>query len=796
MTLLLNDHPATGGPGIPPRWARSDKDCVGTAYSALSEIWFTVSRGTVNEVYYPTVDQPQVRDLLLLVGDGSTFIVGEREMHADYRHLGDCTLGFEVTLTDPDGRFTLVKEILTDPYHPCLLMRVRLSAAADLLPLLKVYALLAPHLEVGGKDNNGHVVHTAYGDRLAANRGGTWLLLAASVPFARRSCGYVGSTDGWQDLHANHHLTHDFDSAGPGNIALVGEVGQSDGSGFVLGLAFGGSLSQALTDWTQAMAVPFDIQRAAFVAQWQATGAGFPPPGIVGATGDGGRLARLSRSLILAHEDKRYDGALIASLSIPWGETHDEDDLGGYHLVWTRDLYNSATGLLAAGDTDTPLRALVYLACTQRDDGSFPQNFWIDGTPYWGGIQLDESAFPILLARHLHRAGALGGFDPYPMVRRAAAYLLAAGPVTPQDRWEENGGFSPSTLAAVIAGVISAAAFSRERGDVSDAVFLEDYADFLETRVDGWTVTTSGTILPDVPRHYVRMNPADPANPHPDENPDHGELKIRNLEPGTPNRFPAREIVDAGFLELVRYGIRKSSDPLIVDSLKVVDGVLAVDAPGGRCWKRYTHDGYGQRPDGGSFIGWGVGHGWPVLTGERGHYELAAGRDARTYLRAMEGLATPTGLIPEQVWSLPDLPAAHMEFGKPTGGATPLVWAHGEYLKLARSIADGRVFDLVPEVVARYAGPRPPGLAEVWTFRRQPTVASASGTLRIQAGEPFRLRWTLNDWSHFEDTDAKLTGLGASYTDLIVPVGGAIKFTFFWPGQGNWEGSDFAVAVR
>ena len=796
MTIMLNDRPASGGPGISPRWARSDKQGVGTAYSALSEVWFTVARGMLNEVYYPTVDHPQIRDLQLLVGDGETFILGARELKATYEHLGDRALGFLITISDPAGRFRIFQEVITNPYRPCLLMRVRLEADEALLPKLRVFVLLAPHLEVGGTGNTGNVVRTSAGAVLTAHKGPTWLALGATAPFTHCSCGYVGTTDGWQDLKSNFHMSHTFDSAGPGNIALTGEIDLGQGKEFVLGLAFGNSLTQALVDCAQSLAIPFDEHQAVFVEKWQETGV-HQSPRLTIATGDGGRLARLSHSLILAHEDKRYDGALIASLSIPWGETRDQDGLGGYHLVWTRDLCNSMTGLLAAGDTATPLRSLIYLACTQREDGGFSQNSWIDGAPYWRGIQLDETAFPILLAWHLQRAGALKGFDPHPMVRRAAGYLVRSGPVTPQDRWEEDGGYSPSTLAAVIAALICAASFARGRKNEADARYLEEYADFLESQIERWTVTTEGTLVPGIPRHYIRLCPADPDDPQSCAGPNGSTLSIRNQAPGKPCRFPAKDVVDGGFLELVRYGVRRPGDPLIEDSLRVIDAVLAVDTPGGRCWRRYNHDGYGQRADGGPFDGWGLGHAWPVLTGERGHYELAAGRDAVPFLRTMEALATTTGLLPEQVWSLPDLPEAHMWLGRPTGGATPLVWAHGEYLKLARSISDGHVFDLIPDVAERYRGPRKAKSIQVWTFRRQSAGVGPGGTLRIQADAPFRLRWTGNDWRQIEETTSNTIGLGISFVDLVVPAEqkAPMRFTFFWEEPGRWEGRDFLVQV-
>ena len=342
--------------------------------------------------------------------------------------------------------------------------------------------------------------------------------------------------------------------------------------------------------------------------------------------------------MLLAHEDKTYDGAVIASLSIPWGESASDDNLGGYHLVWPRDMCHSGTALLAAGSKEVPLRALIYLASAQNEDGGFYQNFWINGEPYWRGTQLDETAFPILFAWRLHEAKALQDFDPYPVVLKAAGYLIHHGPVTPQERWEENSGYSPSTLAAQIAALICAAAFARERGHPATAHYLEEYADFLDAHLERWTVTTDGSLVPGIRRHFIRIHPADVRDPQPDEDANHGLLDLRNQPPGAPTAFPAKDIVDAGFLELVRYGIRKPGDPLIEDSLRVVDAILRVDTPFGPCWRRYNHDGYGQREDGGPYQGWGYGHAWPLLTGERGHYELAAGRDVRPFIRAMEGV--------------------------------------------------------------------------------------------------------------------------------------------------------------
>jgi glucoamylase len=710
---------AFGRPGIEPRWTHGGKDGVGTAYSADSRIWFTLWNGIITEVYYPTVDRPQIRDLQYLITDGESFFHEEkRHLLSRAERLADRALGYRITSVDPEGRYTIDKEAITDPHLPCVLLHTRLTGQALFLSRLRLYALCAPHLGGGGRINNAQVVEVAGREILVAEKGGTWLALAATVPFARLSCGYVGRSDGWTDLADNFQMDWEFDHAPDGNVALTGELDLQGRHTFTLGLALGDGLHSAATTLFQALGLPFKEQRRRYIEQWDRVCQRILP--LEKVSGDSGNLYHGSYCLLMAHEDKTYPGALIASLSIPWGESKSDEDKGAYHLAWTRDMVNSATGLLAAGNTETPFRGLVYLATSQQPDGGFPQNFWINGEPYWRGIQLDEVAFPILLAWRLYRAKALRDFDPYPMVVRAAHYLVRHGPATQQERWEEAGGYSPSTLASSIAALICAACFAREHQDEATARFLEEYADFLECHIEAWTVTTKGTLVPGITRHYIRIHPVNITDLCPDENPNRGVLTIANRAPGEQVEFPAREIVDAGFLELVRYGIRQADDPVIVDSLKAVDAVLKVDTPFGPCWRRYNHDGYGQRKDSGSFQGWGKGRAWPLLTGERGHYQLAAGQDVSPMIRAMEGFASPTGMLPEQVWDEPDHPEVHVYLGRPTGAAMPLMWAHAEYIKLLRSAFDGQVFDLIPEVAHRYLSDRRECSAlEVWKPNRQ-----------------------------------------------------------------------------
>ncbi len=403
-----------------------------------------------------------------------------------------------------------------------------------------------------------------------------------------------------------------------------------------------------------------------------------------------------------------------------------------------------------------------------------------------------------MLAWRLWKADALANFDPIMTVKLACGYLIREGPATPQERWEEAGGYSPSTLASNIAGLICAAEFFEARGDKPSAEFVRTYADFLESHVEKWTVTNQGTLVPGIARHYIRINPAiSSEGARGDEDPDHGVLTLANQRPGDQSKYPAKDIVDAGFLELVRFGIRKAGDPLIEDSLKVVDAVLKVDTPKGPCWKRYNHDGYGQRDDGSSFIGWGVGRPWPLLTGERATYELAAGQDIDPYLLAIENFSTGIGLIPEQIWDQPDIPDKLMYFGGPTGSAIPLMWAHGEYVKLLRSLVDKKVFDLIEPVAERYRNDHPRPVIEVWKMNRQVRSVPAGGLLRIQASSPFVLHWSNDEWKTVHDTTSTPTGVGIEFADIQVArtQTARVLFTFYWPQDSNWEGKNFEVAV-
>lgn len=794
MVRFLEQQSAFGAPGIEPRWTHADKIGVGTAYSTSSRLWYTLWSGIVTEVYYPTVDTPQIRDLQYLITDGTSFFHEERELESKVERIGEHGLEYRLTNSDRDGSYQIIKQVIGDPHLPCLLQHTQIIASDR--SQLQLYVLCAPHLEVGGQNNNARVVEVAGRKILVAYKETTWLAMAADVPFKRLSCGYVGHSDGWTDLADNYQLDWEFDRADNGNLALIGELDLDSINEFTLGLAFGTTVHNAISTLLQSLEIPFDKQQQSYRHQWERACKDLLPLDKVAT--DGGNLYQSSYSILLAHEDKLYPGALIASLAIPWGETKSDSDRGGYHLVWTRDMVSSAAGLMAAGHYNTALRSLIYLATTQEENGGFAQNFWVDGEAYWTGIQLDEVAFPILLARKLHQENALSNFDIYPMILRAAEFLIRQGPATQQERWEENSGYSPSTLAAMIAALICAAGIARDRQDPKTAEFIEEYADFLECHIEDWTVTRQGTLVPEIKEHYIRITPADVESNLPNEDPNNSTVNITSRPPNTPSSFPAKEVVDGGFLQLVRYGIRQPDDPIIVNSVKVIDRVLKTDTPFGSLWHRYNHDGYGQRDDGSAYEGWGTGRGWPLFTGERGHYELALGNDVKPYIEAMEKFATSTGLLPEQAWDSDDLPDAHMYLGRPTGSAMPLMWAHAEYIKLLRSAKDGRVFDLIPEVAERYLENRSKCKPlEVWKFNRQLKQVKSKYTLRIQAISPFRLRWTNNEWSSMEDIDSDSTSLEIYFVDLpIKSETSSIEFTFFWLKSSSWEGHNYRVAIE
>ena len=787
---------AFGAPGIEPRWTSSAKEGVGTAYHTSCRCWFTLSHGIVNEIYYPHVDQPNTRDFQFLISDGETFCHEEKRdlIHAiDYPER-DC-LFYRLTNSEPRGRYRLIKHVLTDPHLSVVLVHTRVEVLDESLrEKLHLYALLAPHLAGCGADNSGWVSEIGGVKLLHAQRESVHLIMACSVGFSRRSVGYAGFSDGWQDLMQHFKMDWEFGTAERGNIALTGEIDVRQSSEFTIAIAFGRTYQSAATKLFQSLAAPFETHRRAYVRQWQRSVVN-PKFDFSNNTSDDGGMYRLSRCVLLAHEDKVFQGALVASMSIPWGETKGDNDLGGYHLVWTRDLVQSATALLATGQTSTPLRALIWLAGIQRPDGTFPQNSWIDGAAYWSGLQLDQLAFPILLAWRLHQNNALGLFDPGVMIVRAASQLILQGPVTAQERWEENAGYSPSTLATVIAALVCTSEWAKERGETDVADFVFAYADWLVAHLEEWLVTTQGELVEGFPRHYIRINPTDPGAPDPHADPNTTMIQIANGG----GVHPARNVVGGDFLHLVRCGILAPNDPIVRDSIEVIDRVLKYDLPQGPGWRRYNHDGYGQKDDGSAFDGTGVGRCWPILTGERAHYELAAGQDPKPFIATMENFANQGGMITEQIWDGPDLPGGHMKRGCPTGAAMPLCWSHAEYLSLVRSRHDGVCFHHIEAAFQRYVRNHAPSRYEIWTLRHPLRRVSRGKILRMILKAEVTIVWSTNDWESKKESDTSFqSNLNLWFADFPTAEwtqGSVLAFTLFWKRDQRWENRNWQVNI-
>ena len=792
---------APGGPGISARWTSSAKTGVGTALGNKSHVWFTLSHGIFNEIYYPRIDQACVRDMGLIVTDGVDFFSEEKHGADSAIHwLADGVPAFRLVNTCRDGRYRVEKQIITDPHRDSVLQQVRFIPKHGALSGYRLHVLLAPHLGNRGGGNTAWVDNFEGTPLLFARRNGNALALACSVSWTKRSVGYVGSSDGWQDLKTHKQMTWEYTRAENGNVALTAEIDLFESQGdFVLALGFGNDPDEAARNAIASLRDGFDQAKHDYIAGWQEwmkTHALLQK-----SEPSAGDLSRISLAILRTHESKTAPGGLIASLSIPWGFSKGDDDLGGYHLIWSRDMVETAGGLLAAGAHQDVRRVLSYLQATQQPDGHWSQNMWLDGSPYWNGIQMDETALPILLVDIAHREKALAEADVarfWPMVKKAAGYLVRNGPVSPQDRWEEDPGYSPFTIGAEIAALLAAADLADLNREPAIAIYLREIADVWNASIDRW-MYVSGTDWCrkfTVAGYYVRIAPIETGEGVScfQEN-----VHIKNVAAAEDTRR-ASHLVSPDALALVRFGLRDAVDPRIRDTAKVIDALLKVETPSGPTWHRYNDDGYGEPEDGAPFDGTGIGRGWPLLTGERAHYELAAGQieNAKRLLAAMETFANEGGLISEQVWDSPDIPEHELRFGRPSGSAMPLVWAHAEYLKLRRSLRDGRLFDLPPQTVQRYLTEKTISPRLVWRFNHKIRSLPLGKMLRIETMASAVIHWSADEWRTVWDITTHDAGLGIYVADLTTQAlseGTQIKFTFYWPDVAHWEGADFIVHV-
>jgi glucoamylase len=779
---------APGAPGDTPTWVNAAKTGAGASYEAyvdgqyrdggptgdVSRLWFSIADGVLTETMYGLIHEAQIKQLrFAVVTEDGLSIEGTDTTHrTEYLHVDaegrPLSPAYRVITTDKQGRYEIEKRIFTDPSRQALVVRTTIRALkGDITP----YLLLEPHMantgvgDLGavGRDvridhsRDGRIVSETYG-ALHASEGDVHLALLGDRPFEAGSVGFMGVSDGLTDL-ADGRLDNLYPTTGEatGNIMLTGALpsltaGQTQDHDFVIG--FGDSPATATNQAVGAFNTGLDEVLARFNGEgdrvgWEDYIASLDQlPRLAEQSTDGGKLAYASALMLKVQEDRTHAGALIASLSNPWGDTVDATNPStGYKAVWPRDFYQVAMALLALGDTETPLAAFRYLPQVQVDadtpgntgaTGWFLQKTHVDGEIEWVGVQLDQTAMPIMLGWKLWKAGLVSDAEMTTMygrmIRPAADFLVDGGavgllwndrqitpPWTQQERWEEQEGHSPSTTAAVIAGLTTAADIARASGDPASADRYLAAADDYASKVEARMFTTNGEWGDG--RYFVRIT----RNEDPNDKAPIGENN------GQPAHAEDR-IVDGGFLELVRYGVRAPDAPSILATLPEYDDQtredrfrVRYDIDGVPAFRRYGNDGYGEQTDTGENYGVGGemhpgqrGRLWPFFTGERGHYELAAvlnnpSADAgwteahlagirQTYVRGMESFANGGLLLPEQAWDGVGHPTAHgYEPGQGTNSATPLAWTHAEYIKLLRSLADRAVWDRYAPVEERYA---------------------------------------------------------------------------------------------
>jgi glucoamylase len=373
---------------------------------------------------------------------------------------------------------------------------------------------------------------------------------------------------------------------------------------------------------------------------------------------------------------------------------------------------------------------------------------WLDGTEHWDAIQMDGMALPILLADKILQAKAMGTYDAAPMVHGAACFLLKHGPVSQQGRWESATGYSVYTIAVQIAALLAAAGFAESSGNAAGARFLRETADAWYDAIDEFTYVSDTPLAKkhDVAGYYMRVTP-----PAIIEHPGVGHLRVKMPNhPAGERTARAIDIVSPDALALVRFGLRKADDPRMLDTVKILDATLKRNTKTGPGWVRSTDDGYGEKKDGRPFHKTGIGRVWPLLTGERAHYEIAAGNHkyALELLRSMARQTSQAGMIPEQVWDAKDIPKHFLFNGHPAGSGMPLAWAHSEYIKLLRSLHDRAIWDLPTQTVKRYLAEKRSADFQIWTTKQRRVWLAKDKNLRVDLDGPAEIEWRVNGLKH------------------------------------------------
>jgi glucoamylase len=747
---------APGSPGSESYFDLARKDCVGTAMNTTSKVWFTVADGVLSDTYWPTIDATNVNTLQYLVTDGHTFTdLQTRDM--TYRVEPNPTgMACTIVASSSAHHYQIVTTYLADPARDTVLMHVRFQGPRGDHLYVRLDPLAGGTGGGGSQNAGGNSASLVKSGRQivpvdantntttnAVNRSyavPTYMALESSAGFSNESVGYAGAaSDGLTMLDGSHTLTP-YGSAPDGHVTLTAELpAQAEApQGANLALGFGTTQARALSVAGASVGQSFPRVLGAYQRQWTRYDSGLRRP----ARRLGGAAINEyyeSVNVVRASVDKTFPGAIAAGLASPWGQSVPAGNLtdgeptyfGSYREVFARDLYEAFTALLVSGDVSTARAATRFLFDRQQQaDGSMPRNSLLNGeaAPDTGGLQLDETSYPILMdwQSGLARDTALYTKHVIP----AADFLVAHGPSDGVERWEEQSGYSPSTIAAEIAGLTAAAHIARVNHDPARAAVYQATADDFARNITAWTVTTNGPFIsPTVPSYFIRVSKNADPNSNDQVSLGNGSITVDQ-----------RSLIDAGFLELVRLGVLPANDPTVQSSLTVVDDTIERQTPNGPGFYRYgtspteSVDGYGDcfQPSGSScsVIGapWaptdiGTGHLWPVLSGERGEDDVAAGKQnsAVTLLTAMRKMTSGQGLEPEQAWEDPavapspfgtDPATASIGFepGQPAGSASPLTWAQAQYARLALDISAGRELETPGIVTNRYVTHGMPGV--------------------------------------------------------------------------------------
>ncbi|BCL78565.1 glucan 1,4-alpha-glucosidase [Ktedonobacteria bacterium brp13] len=732
---------ASGGPGALAYFDESRKDCLGTARNTTSKVWFTVAGGMLSDVYYPTIDNTNVKTLQYIVTDGSTFTdLQGRDTTYTVQSLNGPGLACQVTTLAKSGNYRIVTDYLTDPQHNTVVMHLQFTVLKGNAADYKLYLRYDPTINGNGGGGSGNgggdtgVVDTSTGHAIpiaydlntktnAVNRTyavPVYSALDASTPFTQVSNGFVGTaSDGQVQLDAMHSLTSLYDEADNGNLVqtVQADLAHSHDQ-LTLALGFGQTQIASVQSARASLAENFAQLLATYTAGWTSYDAKLTLNSLKQAhtIKNNAQWLQLleeyyvSANVVKASEDKTFPGAIVASLGSPWGQAVSAGDpnntyFGSYREVFARDLYEAWTGLYLDGDWQTARDSVHFLFYNQQlPDGSMPRNSLLNGkvAPDSFNTQLDEASYPLIMAYQLHMTDS----DLYKNhILPAADFVISHGPSYGVERWEEQGGYSPSTIAAEIAGLVAAADIARANGDTTHANIWLGVADDWQRSIKSWDVTTNGPLSQSP--YFIRLSKTGDPN----------AAISYNVGNGGPT-LDQRSVIDAGFLELVRLGELPANDTTIQNSLKVVDATIETQTPSGPGWHRYNGDGYGDSATNGqpwAPSGQGTGHVWPVLTGERGEYDLASGdySTAATLLQTLKNFSSGIGILPEQDWDLPDLAASPygsdpttasigFQNGQPAGSASPLTWSTASYVRLFDDLLAGKVLEQPQDTYSRY----------------------------------------------------------------------------------------------